>query len=275
MKIAISNLAFPNEGRERTYARLAAAGAQGVEIAPTRLQPWSEMSASAGRQERARLGDAGLMPSSLQAIFYGRPELQLLADEAAFQAMSDHLARLAEYAQALEVTTAVFGAPAHRNRNGLDVDEANDLGAARLVSLGRRLEGSGLALGMEPIPPAYRGDFLTTYAEAAAMVRRVDHQAIRLHLDTGCVLLGGDDIARAIEECADLLVHFQAAEPNLGGFDAPIAKHAEAAQKLAAVGYGGWVAIEMLEDSPDPAAGAEKAVSYAADLYGRGVKEKK
>lgn len=267
MRLAVSNLAFPAEGREQTYAEMRALGVQGVEIAPTRLQPWDEANPDAGRSERRRLQEAGLEASSLQAIFYGQPHLQLLGDHAGFEAMRDHVARLGDYSDALGARAAVFGAPAHRNRRDMEADAAWELGVRRLRDLGRALEGADLVLGIEPIPARYKGDFLETFQEVIAMVRQVDHPKIRLHLDTGCVMLGGGDIAEAISLGADLLVHFQAAEPDLGSFETVQSPHAAAGTALLEVGYDGWVAIEMLEPATDGALALSQAIRTTRSLY--------
>lgn len=270
MKIAISNLAFPVSEADIAYERLARAGASGIEIAPSRVQPWEQLSSRAGAEERRRLNAHGLEASSLQAIFFGRPELQLLGEEAGFLQMRDHVARLGEYADALGVTVAVFGAPRHRNRGGLGLAEAFETGKARLRLLAEALAGSGLVLAMEPIPAHYNGDFLQSYAEVLEMVEAVDHPAIGLHLDTGCVLLNGDSISEAIDAGSGCLVHFQAAEPDLRGFDYPVADHTAAASSLKRVCYDRWVAIEMLEQAPDTIAAAERAVAFALNVYNRG-----
>lgn len=259
MRLSVSNLAFPAEGRDRTYAELRALGVRGVEIAPTRLQPWDEATPDAARSEALRLRAAGLEASSVQAIFYGQPHLQLLGDEAGFGAMRDHVLRLGDYADALGAKVAVFGAAAHRNRGAMEAEAAWDLSVRRLLDLGRALEDADLVLGIEPIPARYRGDFLETFQEVIAMVRQVDHPRIRLHLDTGCVMLGGGDITEAICAGADLLVHFQAAEPDLGSFETVQSPHAAAGAALKDIGYDGWVAIEMLE----PKAGGPEILRQA------------
>ncbi len=76
----------------------------------------------------------------------------------------------------------------------------------------------GLAFGLEPVPPVYGADFLNHAAEMIELVRRTGHPAIRAHLDTACVALGGDDPAAAIRAAAPMLAHYHMAEPDLGPF---------------------------------------------------------
>ena len=121
-------------------------------------------------------------------------------------------------------------------------------------------------LGLEPVPPAYGGDFLTPWQECLAMVRAVDHPGLRLHLDTGCVLLGGGAIAEAVRAGAPWLAHFHAAEPQLGFFGAPVADHVAAAEALIGAGYTGWVSIEMRE-AAEWAADLPRALAWVQETY--------
>ena len=267
MRLALSNLAFPGEERERTYAWLASLGVDGIEVAPTRLAPWDEATDAVGRSEARLLADAGLAASSLQAVFFGLPECQLLQDEQRFQAMREQVVRLGGFADAIGAKVAVFGAPGNRARGALSPDDATTLGMERLRALGEALAGSGLVLGMEPVPAYYKGDFLTTAEEVEAMVRAVDHPKIGLHLDTGCVMLGGGDIERAIASGADIQVHMHAAEPDLGPFASPRSPHVAAARALDRSGYDRWLAIEMREDPADPLAAIAAAVGYVRQTY--------
>ncbi|WP_431283411.1 sugar phosphate isomerase/epimerase family protein [Humitalea sp. 24SJ18S-53] len=248
--IAVSNLAWPAEALEEALALLAACDARGVEVAPTRMAPWDALTPADLAAYRARLDVHGLVPSSLQAIFFGVPRAQLLGDSAGFDAMVDHLRRVGAVGQALGVSTAVFGAPHNRLRGALTPATAMELAAERLALLAPVAADAGLVLAMEPVPAAYGSDFLMTWRAALALVRHVGHPAVRLHLDTACVALGGGDIAAAVSEGADMLAHFHAAQPKLVDFAEPIPGHAAAGAALARAGYNGWVAIEMLEQ-PD------------------------
>ena len=100
------------------------------------------------------------------------------------------------------------------------------------------------------------------------MVRDIDHPGVRVHLDTGCVALGGDSIEVAIAESKGLLVHFHAAQPQLGDFRNPLPNHGTAAAALRAIGYNRWISIEMREQSKNPVGAAENAIRAVHEIYG-------
>ncbi|MBN8892884.1 MAG: hypothetical protein BGP12_21545 [Rhodospirillales bacterium 70-18] len=268
--LAVSNLAIPATATSADLAGLRALGVRGLEVAPTRLAAWEALAAPVLVEYRDRLDDAGLVVSSLQALLFGTTGLHLLGEAAAFEAMRAHLRHVAAIGGRLGARVGVFGSPRNRLRGALPAEAAWALGRERLGVLARTVAETGFALGLEPVPPVYGGDFLTRAEEVIQMVTEVDHPGLVVHLDTGCVMLGGDSIAEAVAAAGPLLGHFHIAEPKLGTFDAPQCEHDAAAAALRAAQYRGWIAIEMLEQPEAPMQAVRQAVTFAAEHYLRG-----
>jgi sugar phosphate isomerase/epimerase len=268
MRLAISNLAWPTDQDAAVFSRLERLGVSGVEVAPTRLGPWDSLPASLLTAYRARLEAAGLVVSSLQAVLFGQPALQLLGEGTAFDGMVEHWRHVADIGATLGAGVLVFGAPRNRLRGGMDPDVAWARARDRFQLLGDVTFPAGLTIGIEPVPSVYGGDFLTTWSDVLRMVQDVGHPGVRVHLDTGCVALGGGVIEVAIKESMELLAHFHAAQPRLGDFQDPLPGHAAAAAALRAEGYDHWLSIEMLEQSVDPAGAAEHAIRTVRGIYG-------
>lgn len=244
--IAMSNLAFPSEAITRSLPLWKAEGLTGIEVAPTRLAPWDELTPEMLKHYRRTLEDWGLVVPSLQALLFGKDGVALLGDEASFERLVEHLRQVAGIAALLGARIMVFGSPRQRSRGNLPNPEALVLGEERLRKCAEAVhEEAGVALGLEPVPAAYGGDFLETAEDVTSMVRAVAHPGLRLHLDTGCVKLGGGDISASVHAGASWLSHFHAAEPQLGPFTSPVSDHRAAAKALSEVGYGGWISIEM------------------------------
>ncbi len=267
MRLAVSNLAWGAELQGAALDLLVATGVDGVEVAPTRIAGWSEITPALLRTFRSDLAAAGLRTSSLQAIYYGCPAAQLLGDDAGFAAMREHTRRVAEIAAELGAGVAVFGAPRNRARGDMPPGDAAALAVERLRLLGDIVQPFGMILGMEPVPAHYNGDFMLRAGELTELVRSVAHPAIRLHLDSGCVLLGGDSISEAITQGAGELVHMHMAEPDLAGFASPVADHAGASNALRAIGYAGWLAIEMREVTGTALQEVATAIRFAREAY--------
>jgi sugar phosphate isomerase/epimerase len=266
-RLAISNLAWGRESHHAVLRLLAENGISGVEMAPTRIADWPDLTTENLRAYRQRVESEGLEISSLQAIFFSRPDAQLFGDAASFAACLDHLRRVTDIATVLNARVAVFGAPRNRNRGSLPVSDARKLAIDRVGQMGEITIAGQLVLGLEPIPAGYGGDFLTNAEEVIEFVRDLNHPGVKVHLDTGCAMIGGDDIGSAIRGSRALLAHFHVSEPMLGGFDKPVAPHKAAADALKKIEYDRWIAIEMKEAVPEPIPAITRAIQFARRIY--------
>lgn len=264
-RLSISNLAWSSEDHANALPRLADLGVEGIEVAPTRIADWSELTVARLGAYRAQLESAGLRVSSLQAVLFNCPEAQLLGPGAAFEQMLEHMKRIDDIAAELGADVAVFGAPRNRNRGDLDPAGARLLAIERLRLLGEALHS--VTLGIEPVPTFYGSNFLTGADAVQEIVAAVDYPRIRLHLDTGCALLAGDAIQDAIHAGCHMLAHFHVAEPELGGFAAPKSDHAAAARALNEVEYDRWISVEMREEPDNSISAVETAVAFVQDIY--------
>ena len=265
MRVSVSNIAWPGEMDEAAYALLAGAGVRGIEVAPTRVWPgWEGMTAESVRAVRERMEGAGLRVSSLQAVLFQKPELQMFGEGEAF---AEHLRYCAGLAAALGAGAVVLGAPKNRDRGTLSEEEAFARAVEVLRPVAETYAEAGVALCVEANPEQYACNFVTRGAEAAALVRAVGSMGLRLHLDTACAALARESIAELVRENGDVLAHFHASEPMLGDFATPSEEHARAAEALRAVGYEGWVAVEMRAQE-DALASLQVAVEFAMRTYG-------
>jgi D-psicose/D-tagatose/L-ribulose 3-epimerase len=244
-------------------------GVHGVEVAPTRIAEWHDLNETVLRDYRSRVEGAGLAVSSLQAILFGKPTALLLGDDNGFRIMLDHMSFVADIAEMLGARALVLGAPRNRSRGDRTENDALELGRERLSQLGEALQNRPVVIGIEPVPPVYGGDFLTSARSVIDMVDSMRCTNIRVHLDTGCVKLGGDAIAEAIHAAGKKLCHFHAAEPDLGNFAVPVMDHVAASKALRDEKYEGWIAIEMRESPTDPLKAVEQAVRWVSNTYSR------
>lgn len=266
MPLAISNILWTPEQEAAALVAAKAAGADGIEVAPSRIAPWDALTPAAAIAYRAKLADQGLTIPSMQALLFGVPDVALLADAASCQRLTDHLARVADIAAALGARVMVFGAPKQRLRGALDAPAASALATERLRPIGAALHQRGVVLGIEPVPAAYGADFLHNVTEVAALVRAVNHPAIRLHLDTGALHLAGEAIS-VVSENADILCHVHLSRPQLAPLTAAFPLDAPLAAVLRSIAYRGWLSIEI-GPQPEPLPVIATALPLARTLYG-------
>lgn len=268
MRLAVSDIAWAHAQDPGALDELARLGVDGVEVAPTIVWPgWDGATPAAAARYRREVEARGLTCSSMQAILFGRPDLTLFGDDSVFRNLRAHLAEIAGLAATLGAGAVVFGAPANRARGALDPASAMRLAAERFAAIGDDFAASGVVLCIEPNPPEYGCDFVTTAAEAVELARLADSAGFGVHLDAGALVLSGADVADAIGSSAAALRHFHISQPHLGTFDDPEPAHPAIGEALRSVTYRGWYAIEMR--SPGEGLGhLAPAVALARRAYG-------
>ena len=134
--------------------------------------------------------------------------------------------------------------------------------------LGDIAAANGVFICLEPNPPCYGANFMTTSAETAQVVEQVAHPAIRMQLDTGALTINGEEAAGVLEKYAHLIGHVHASEPDLlplgdGGTD-----HAKVHATLAQYLPEHLVAIEMVATKDEPhVVSIERALKVAIRDY--------
>jgi len=265
LRFAFSNIAWTPHDAPHVFQLLRRQGIGGIEVAPTKVWPdWQEATPAAAAEYRRRLQAEGFAVPALQAVLFGAPRARLF-DAAGEASLRNHLLRVAEIAGALGAGAVVFGAPKQRDRGALTLEAAHARAADVFRALAPAFADRGVCLCIEPNPPRYGCNFVTTAAEGASLVRRVAHPGFGLHLDAAAMFLVGDRLDTLWGDVGELTRHYHISEPDLGGFSAPQVPHAENLEVLRTAGYAGWCSVEMRE----PPEGLEDAGPWALLQRGR------
>jgi sugar phosphate isomerase/epimerase len=268
LRLAVSNIAWDPADDDAIAAILRREHAGGVEIAPTkwRERPFDASPSDVAEYRRA-WEDRGLEIVSLQALLFGRPDLQLFGTEASRAAMSDYLRRVIDFAATLGAYALVFGSPKNRIRGTLSATEATAIATDFFRDLGAHAHAQRTAICIEANPPAYGCDFITTTREAVDLCRAIDHPGVRVNADLGGMTISGESPAETLPLARDVIGHFHASEPHLAELGAG-ADHASAASGLASINYDGWISIEMRAVGGDGnVAAVDRALRVARKAY--------
>jgi sugar phosphate isomerase/epimerase len=242
-------------------------GVNGVEVAPTKIADWPDLTDSMLLNFRRNVQNSGLVVSSLQAILFNRPSLQLLDNAEQFKYFENHFVRLIEIANILEAKILVFGSPKNRKLCGLSDSVGHQLALERLHQLGDIAHSAGIIIGIEPVPVHYGNEFLTSWRQVLDFVVELSHPGVGVHLDTGCVIMNGDVIEEAITSCANLICHFQVAQPQLTNFAIAHPDHSIAAKYLKKIDYSGWISLEMQEPEFNSIEVLTQAIKFISTTY--------
>lgn len=270
MRIAISNIAWnvpaEDEAVETVLARL---GVDAIDVAPGKYFPQPhEATDTEMAAVRARWNNAGVSITGMQSLLFGTVGLNLFGSADIQQQMLNHLSAICRIGAGLDARRLVFGSPKNRDRG-----ELNDVDAAAIAipffrALGDIAASYGVAICLEPNPPRYGANFMTTTRDTAHIVEQVDHPAIRMQLDTGALMINGEDPEAILRDCAHLVGHVHASEPDLVTLGDSVSNLPAIAAAVRRHLPDHVVTIEMLPPREGPNVQAvERAVTTAIALF--------
>jgi sugar phosphate isomerase/epimerase len=266
MKLAVSNLAWSNDEEPAAAQKLAALGVKYIELAPTKQWPDLARVPVDGITHRRRFWeDQGFEIVALQAILFGHPELTLFDNAATRARTLDYLEGTFQLAAGLGAESLVFGSPKNRRRGDLSPEAALDIATDFFAEAGCRAHDAGVILVMEPNAPQYGCDFITTAAEGAELVHRVNSPGFKLHLDTGCMTMADDPASEVAKYPPH---HFHISAPNLGPVEPGAADYQAFAAALRQTGHDRYVSIEMKPESTGNLERTTAAVELSQSIFG-------
>jgi D-psicose/D-tagatose/L-ribulose 3-epimerase len=270
MRLAVSNIAWPEAEDREVEDALRSAGVDALEAAPARLlaDPFDTSEAEATRVAD-EVRDRGFELVAFQSLLFGAQDIGFLGSAEQRQRTADLLARVVRVAGAMGVPVLVYGSPSTRRiPDGMSSAEAWDRAAEFFAGLAGTAADAGTTLCIEPNPARYGCDLVRTSDEGAALVRMVGLPGFGLHLDAAGMMLSGEDLEDGIRRSGPPR-HFHASAPDLGALEEEVVDHAAAARGLRAVGYDGVVSIEMRSGEPGAAASrVRSAVELVSRRYG-------
>lgn len=267
MKLAVSNIAWARHDDPEVLNLLRENGVTGIELAPTKIwEDWQGADYSAAAEYKDFLDGEGFAVPAMQAILFGRPELQVF-DRDSWDGFIEHFKLLAELAHGLGAGTLVFGAPKNRKRNSLAYFAAADMAVELFDRLARTVAGSGAVIGIEANPVEYACDFMTALADVHDIVRRTDSPQVQVHVDSAAIHMCRGNFRQEIT-ALESFCHYHISEPLLAPIAGGEVAQDEGYAVLRDTGYQGWVSVEMKQ----PERSEDLAASLACVAAGLGIK---
>ena len=270
MRLAISNIAW-NVDEDKAIAELLQRyKVDAIDIAPGKYFP-EPMQAPANEIALVRnwWGDRGIEIAGMQSLLFGTQGLNLFGERTVQQKMLAHLSAVCRIGVGLGATRLVFGSPKNRDRTGLSDQETLAIATNFFRQLGDIALNEGVQVCLEPNPPCYGANFMTTSAETALMVMSVDHPAIRMQFDTGALTINSEDIAQVLDKSSALIGHIHASEPNLLTLGDGTTNHAQFGSEIKHYLPNHIVSIEMLASKEESHLVAIERALFIANHYYR------
>jgi sugar phosphate isomerase/epimerase len=256
LRHAICNEVFENWPFAGACRAIRQAGYTGIEIAPYTLAEDPATLPPARRREcRGILASEGLQFVGLHWLMVSPAGLHVTTPDAALRCRSwQHIRHLIDLCADLGSNgILVFGSPKQRaTTGGLSRGDATRHFVEGLAAVAPHAGESGVTILMEALPLG-QCDVVTSLDEAAALVRQIDHPAVRTMFDCHNAVDETEPHAALVERHYDLIRHIHVNEldgrhPGTGSYDfKPVF------DVLRGHEYGGWISLEAF----DFTAGAE------------------
>jgi D-psicose/D-tagatose/L-ribulose 3-epimerase len=269
MRLAFSNIAWDTDEDAAIVTLLQRFGVDAIDVAPGKYfhAPGDATDGDIARVKNWWF-ERGIEITGMQALLFGTTGLNVFGPPEAQDAMLLHLTAVCRIGAGLGATRLVFGSPKNRDRTGLSDQQAMDVAVPFFRRLGDIAQSYGVVICLEPNPTYYGANFMTTSSETVEVVRQIGHAAVRMQFDTGALTINGEDPVTVLQDCAPLIGHVHASEPDLlplcgGGID-----HAAVVTAIKQYLPNHVVSIEMLATKNEPhEVSIERALTVAIQHY--------
>lgn len=271
MRLAISNIAWDTHEDHKVAQILNQFRVDAIDIAPGKY--FSDFHATTRedvRRVRQWWQERGIEITGMQALLFGTNGLNVFGSQDVQNRLLHHLKAVCRIGTELGATRLVFGSPKNRDRTGLSDQDAMCMAIEFFRRLGDIAKFYGVLICLEPNPPCYGANFMTTTKETAAVVMNVAHASIKMQLDTGALSLNGEDPKLTVETYHPLIGHIHASEPNLVPLGDSDMDHTRIAHLISRLLPNHVISIEMLSTQDEShISSIERALKYAIQHYSR------
>jgi D-psicose/D-tagatose/L-ribulose 3-epimerase len=272
MRIALCNEVLGDMPLERQCEYAAALGYDGLEIAPFTLSNSPEKISTADAAKiRSTVEASGLVVTGLHWLLVKPDGLSLTDPDAAVRARTlEVMMHLIGLCAELGGAVLVHGSPKQRQ---IAPGETHGTALARLQDALAQVALAAARVGVvyciEPLSPQETA-LVNTIAEAAELVRSIDHPNLRTMIDCSAAgLTETDSIPSLIERWlpTGLIAHVQVNDPNRRGPGQGDMKFAPILAALKRQNYAGTIAVEPFDYSPDGPGVAAFSAGYLRGLH--------
>jgi sugar phosphate isomerase/epimerase len=265
LRHAICNEIFENWALADACHAIRKAGYSGIEIAPFTLAEDPAALPPARRCEcRDIITSEGLQFVGLHWLMVSPKGLHVTTPDADLRCRSwQHIRHLIDLCADLGSDgLLVFGSPKQRGATGgLSRADATRHFVAGLAAAAPHARERGVTILMEALPLS-QCDVVTSLDEAAALVRQIDHPAVRTMFDCHNAIDETEPHAALVERYYDLIRHIHVNEldgrhPGTGTYD-----FKRVFDVLRSRAYPGWVSLEAFDFTPGAEAVATESLRY-------------
>ena len=269
MKFGICNEIFKGWTLDAIFAYAAKLGYDGVEIAPfTLADSVADISAGVRKAIRDSAQGCGIEIIGIHWVLV-KPEGLYInhPDQAIRERTSAYFCELTNFCADLGGKIMVVGSPKQRNvMAGVSLEEATAWAAETFRPAVKVAEERGVTICVEPLAPS-ETNFINTAADAIRFMDRIGSPAFKIILDVKAMCSESKSIPSIIRETSPHFAHFHANDENLKGPGFGKVDFKPIAGALRAVGYEGYVSVEVFKFEEGPEMIATRSLEYLKQAF--------
>lgn len=261
--IAICNEMWKDLPIEQVFAKAAAIGYRGVEIAPFTLAESAEKVGATRRREIAHAAaECGIRVPALHWLFVGPPDIHLTSPDAAVRRKTaDYLRALIDLCSDLGGSVLVHGSPKQRSFSAPDTfQDAWNRAIDVVCSIVEHLKLRRVTWCCEALSPL-ETNFINTAEQAVQFADTIgEPDAVSIMLDVKAMTFMPGGPEKNLERFGSRARHLHVNDgkgfgPGMSDYDyVPVLRAAKRA------GYEGWISAEPFNYEPDPDTVAQKTI---------------
>ena len=270
VKFAICNEIFQGWKIDEVFAYAAGLGYQGVEIAPfTLANSVVEISAREREWIRDSAARQGIEIAGIHWVLVKPEGLYINHTDAAIRSRTAaYFCSLVDFCADLGGKVMVVGSPKQRDLlPGVSPAQAAEWAADSFRESVKRAEHRGITICFEPLSPA-ETNFINAAADAIEFTNRLPSPNFKIILDVKAMCSESKPIPQIIKESWPHFAHFHANDKNLKGPGFGEVDFAPIAEALKAVGYDGYVSVEVFKFEEGPETIATKSLECLRRAFG-------
>jgi sugar phosphate isomerase/epimerase len=260
---AICNEIFKDWKLDATLEYVAKLGYQALEIAPfTIADSVTAVSSQERRAIREAAARAGVAISGIHWVLV-KPEGLYInhPDQTIRERTAQYFVELVNFCADIGGKFMVVGSPKQRNiMSGVSTQQAWDWAATTFTPAVKRAAERDVTICLEPLSPA-ETNFINHAADAIRFVRQLDNPHFKIILDVKAMSSEGKPVPQIIRDSWPYFAYFHANDPNLKGPGFGQVDFVPIAAALKAVGYRGYVSVEVFNFEEGPEVIASKSLT--------------
>lgn len=270
MKFGICNEIFRDWPVTDGIQFAATTGYDAIEVAPFTLAKYvTQIPADQRKELREAAAKAGIEVSAIHWVLVQADGMHMTdPDPVVRERTSAYFCDLVDFCADLAARRIVVGSP---NQRSLQPDVEREQGWSWATEVFResirRAEDAEVTICLEPLAPT-ETNFINTAAEAIRFVDQFDSPHFKIILDVKAMSSEAKTIPEIIRESWPKFAYFHANDRNLKGPGFGDVDFRPIADALRAVGYDGFVSVEVFDFSDGPEDIARKSLSYLKECFG-------